>query len=147
MRRVLAYRGNRSFNAGGIEIILLLVVIRRCRNHCEIDIRICFLRVDGGMEIDRPLTRGVLLQKIGDYRIDNRTFATVQQLDLLRNDVKGVNLVMLGKQQCDGQSNVTGSCDRDPHNASPARYVAHPLWKILLTGNLSEFCILQISFA
>ena len=121
MWRVLAYRGDCRFDAGGIEIILLLVVIRRRRNHCEIGIRICFLRVDGGMEIERPLTGGVLLQKIGDYRIDNRTFATVQQLDLLRNDVKGVNLVMLGQQQCDGQSNIAGSCNRDFHNASPAR--------------------------
>ena len=73
------------------------------------------------MEIERALTGGILLQEIGNHRIDNRTFAAVQQLDLLGNDVEGVNLVMLGQQQCDGQSNIAGSCNRDFHNASPAR--------------------------
>ena len=99
------------------------------------------------MEIERALTGGVLLQKIGDYRIDNRTFATVQQLDLLRNDVKGVNLVMLGKQQCDGQSNVAGACNRDFHNQSAFPCAILSYCKCKSLGQIDEAGILQVILA
>ena len=50
------------------------------------------------MEIERALTGGILLQKIGDHRVDNRTFAIVEQLDFLGDDIERVDLVMLRKQ-------------------------------------------------
>jgi len=82
--RILADCRNRSFDAGSIEIILL-VVIRRRGDYSEIGIRVRFLRIDGGVEIERTLARCVPHQEIGDYRIDDRTLAVVQQFDLRRN--------------------------------------------------------------
>jgi len=126
--RILADCLNRSFDARSIEIILLLVVIRRRGDYSEIGIRVRFLRVDGGVEIERTLARCVPHQEIGDYRIDDRTLAVVQQRDLRRNDVERMHLIMLGKQQRDGQSNIAGSCNRNLHNQT-----AFPVSAVILT--------------
>ena len=75
---MLANRRDRSLDAGRIEIVFLLVVIGWCGDYRKIGIRIRFLRVDGGMEIEWPFSGRVLLQKLGNHRIDNWTSAIVQ---------------------------------------------------------------------
>ncbi len=115
---MLAHGCDCGLDTGRVEIVLFLVIIRRRRDNGEVDVRIRFLRVERRMEVERAFAGHVFIEKIRDYRIDDRAFAMVQQIDLLGNDVERVNLVMLGKQQCDGQPDIAGACNCDLHSKS-----------------------------
>ena len=118
MRSVLTHRGDCGLDAGRVEIVLLLVVVCRRRDDDKVRIGIRFLRVECRMEVERALAGRVPVKKVRDHRIDDWAFTMVQQIDLLGNDVESVNLVVLGKQQCDGQSDIAGACNCDLHSKS-----------------------------
>lgn len=79
-----------GLHRGGVEEILLAVIVRGRRDDHKVRVRVCLLPVQRGGQV-QFLLREVLL----DILILNRTNTLVDLLDLLRNDIHCRHLMML----------------------------------------------------
>ena len=95
-------------HVGGVEEILLRVVVRRGRNDHEISVLVRGAAVEGGHEV-----QGLLREVLLDVFVLDGADAPVDLVHFLRNHVYRHNLAPLGEQGGDAQSDVpgTGNCD------------------------------------
>ena len=86
----LQHKLNDCLHRGGIEKVLVAVIVRRCGDHNELRIAVCKLCVSCRGQIQR-LVRKIIF----NLRIHDRRLLLIDQLHLFRNDVHCVDLVML----------------------------------------------------
>ena len=103
---------DRFHSAAVKEVLLGIVVGRRCHNN-KIRVSVSLSRVSGRLEIQlsRPLLR--FSKKLLDILVLDLRFVVVELLHLLRDNVHCGDIVVLGEEYGEGQTDVTGSGDGD----------------------------------
>ena len=100
----LAYQLDHRFHRGGVEVILLAVIVGGGSNDHEIRISIGALAVQRGSQV-QLLFRQIFFNIL----VLNGGLSSVDEIDLFRDDVHSGDMVVLGKQCGDGQSHIAGA--------------------------------------
>ena len=118
IRVVFADRLDRGLDARRVEVVLLRIIIRRRRDDGVFGSSVRDRRIDGRLEIKVHRAVALAVEEARDLGVHDRARALVEHRDLLRHDVERVYLIVLRKQQCDGQSHIAGAGDCDLHQCS-----------------------------
>ena len=114
-----------SLDSRCIKMLRVAVVVGRGRDYNKICIRISSLYIQGCSQIQI-----LFCQIFFNVVILNRRFPVVDHLDLLRNDIHSSHMMMLGKQGCNRQTNITCSGHSNfivLHSISPPSHFWLPL--------------------
>ena len=104
---------------GGIEKVLLIVIVGwGCHDHI-IRIPVGGLRVGGGPEVQRRLP-----QILFDLRIPDGGLLPVQHFYLAGNHIHGPHLMVLRQQHGKGQAHIADSGNRNLHSCSSTRFLS-----------------------
>ena len=107
--------GDGGLDGARVEEVPVRVIVRRRRDHGVVGARICLGHVDGGVQVEFALPRLGLRQEALDLVVLDGRHVAVDLLDLLGDDVKRVDLVVLREQDGEGQADVAGTGDSDLH--------------------------------
>lgn len=107
--------GDGGLDGARVEEVPVRVIVRRRRDHGVVGARICLGHVDGGVQVELALPRLGLRQEALDLVVLDGRYVAVDLLDLLGDDVKRVDLVVLREQDGEGQADVAGTGDSDLH--------------------------------
>ena len=118
IRVIFTNRLDGGLNAGGIEVVLLRIIVRWRGHHSVIRSRVSNSWIERGLKIKIHRAVAHAIEETSDLGIDNRALAIVEQFDLLGNDIERMHLIMLRQQQRNRQSYITSSSNGNLHSSS-----------------------------
>ena len=101
----LHYQPDDRFHSGSVEEVLLRIVVGRSRNHHELRIAICSLRIKSRYKVQFLLGEIFLNVFILDRRL-----TTIYHLHLFRHDIHSHDAVLLRQESRHRQSHISCSC-------------------------------------
>ena len=110
-----AHGGDGGLDGGSVEEVPIGIVVGRRGDDGIVGARIGLFHFDGGVQVELPLPRLGLRQKTLDLVVLDGRYVAVDLLDFLGHDVQGVHLVVLRKQDGEGQADVAGTGDGNLH--------------------------------
>jgi hypothetical protein len=122
IRIILDYQLDDSFNCRSIKEVLLAVIVGRCCDNNEVCILV------GGFSVQRCRQVQVFLcQILLNVLVPNRRLLVIDKVNFFRDNIDCHDLMMLGQQRGNGQTDITGTCNCDFHSLSPFLFVLSSL--------------------
>ena len=110
-----AHGGDGGLDGARVEEVPVRVVVGGRGDDGVIGTRVGLGHVHGGVQVELALPRLGLRQEALDLVVLDGRYVAVDLLDLLGHDVKRVHLVVLRKQDGEGQADVAGTGDGNLH--------------------------------
>ena len=110
-----AHGGDGGLDRARVEEVPIAVVVGGRGDDGIVGARVGLGHVDGGVQVELALPRLRLRQEALDLVVLDGRYVVVYLLDLLGDDVKRVDLVVLREQDGEGQADVAGTGDSNLH--------------------------------